>query len=297
MITTMSGPLDRIESSPTLIVIPGFLTEPHRLAQEHKPSVLDSIDPSALLDRRAWLKSMNAICDDRVNIECFKWGSQSVVHMLTDLVSSLITRSQLLNLGSREFTIKLTQIAQELHSSWREAREEADHSVNSLCERILAAPDPSSLVLIGHSLGARLALKALNQLYQAGETCLPKLSAWAPALSLSEMPCHSIAQLNAPPEIIYSRSDLVLKYIFPLGQGPKPQANLLGGLSLIKMLWNYDETKRAIGLVGPPKDLLLLGELSQDLSDRSMTHLGYLPAAESLFEESPYLSQLMPQSN
>ena len=101
----MSGQLDHFESPPTLIVIPGFLTEPHRLVQEHNPSVLDSLDPSALLDRRAWLTSMNMICDDHVKIECFEWGSLSAIHMLTDLVSSLIKTYRLSSPHYREFPL------------------------------------------------------------------------------------------------------------------------------------------------------------------------------------------------
>lgn len=290
------GELTQQGGSPQLIVIPGFLTEPHRLAQEHKSSALDAIDPSAYLDRRAWLKSMRCVCDESVDVTCFEWGSQSALHMLTDLISPFIFRKESLSQGKRDFSSQISRIARELHSSWRASRDEADRAVDQLCELIITSPNPSSITLVAHSLGGRIALKAIDRLYRSGERSLPKLSAWAPAISLSEMSCDSISQLTDPPEIVYSGADLVLKYIFPLGQGPAPQMNLLGGLTILATLMSRDQTQCAIGLIGPPKSAIELNQISQDLTHLPMTHLGYLPATEAIFRSSPYLSLLLPSS-
>ena len=286
----VDGKLD--ERTSTLIVIPGFLTEPHRLAQDHPSKALDTLDPTSYLDRRSWQRSINAVCDDRVNVECFEWGSQSALHVLTELVSPLIARGSPLALSSGKLASRIMQIATELHSSWCAARDEADRAVDDLCSQILSAPKSDRVTIIAHSLGARIALRALDRLYRSGERALPKLSAWAPAISESEMSCEAIAQLAAPPELIYSRADLVLKYIFPLGQGPRPRMSLLGGLNLITTLANSEPHKRALGLVGPPTNAPTLASIAQDFTDRPMTHLGYLPAAEYIFHSSLYLSEL-----
>ena len=280
------------ERPSTLIVIPGFLTEPHRLAKERPSEALDALDPTSYLDRRAWLKSISAVCLDHVSVECFEWGSQSALHVLTELISPLIARGSPSATGSSKLASRISQITAELHSSWRTARDEADRSVDDLCSQILSTPEPERVMIVAHSLGARIALRALDRLHRSGERALPKLSAWAPALSESEMSCEALAQLAAPPEIIYSRADLVLKYVFPLGQGPRPQMNFFGGLNLIATLASSEPSKRALGLVGPPVSAPSLASIAQDLTDRPMTHLGYLPAAEYIFHSSLYLSYL-----
>ena len=139
-----------------------------------------------------------------------------------------------------------------------------------------------------------MALKAIERLSLEGFSPLPKVVAWAPAISESELSCATLDKTPLPPEIIYSSADIILKFIFPLGQGPRPQVGFLGGLSLISKLLQTRDERRALGLVGPSTHTKNLHTMAQDMSEQKLTHLGYLPAAEYLFKSSHYLCDLIP---
>ena len=119
----------------------------------------------------------------------------------------------------------------------------------------------------------------------------PLISVWAPAISQCEVNWRLLAGLRRPPEIAFSRHDIVLRMCFPLGQSPLNRLNLIELLTAIGPL--FDQTQHAVGLHGPPSEAISSYQLpTLDLSDQQITHLGYLWSIAELMDQSVYLSAL-----
>ncbi|MAD60860.1 MAG: hypothetical protein CMH49_04980 [Myxococcales bacterium] len=281
-------------SRKTLIIVPGFLTEPHSLARQEQDSAMSCLDPSAVLDRRAWLVVMNQLCHEDIEVINFPWASQSLIELLWSTLGPILGRSRQL---SFEFIkSQLLKSAGGIHDAWTQAHQECDAQVPHLHRLIVEKSSVSDVYVLGHSLGARLALKTLNDQAVTSKPLNCRLSAWAPAISQKDLDWSFLAQQRFIPEIAYSQADLVLKLIYPLGQAPRPSGHILDILNLSASLLNQDERKKAVGYIGPPHSTPAVKQFSHDLSLQAVSHLAYLPAAGHLFRSSRYLKDLLPSS-
>ena len=172
-------------SRKTLIIVPGFLTEPHTLARSKQSSVLSNLDPSAVLDRRAWLTSIKQICHEDVEIVNFNWASQSVIELLWSTLGPVLIKAR--HLSFDFLKSRLLQSAGEIHNAWTTARNECDAQVPALHSLIADHSKLGEVYVLGHSLGARLALQTLNHQKEHDKPLEYRLSVWAPAISQKDL--------------------------------------------------------------------------------------------------------------
>ena len=110
-------------------------------------------------------------------------------------------------------SISLHKLQSGVLNTWIAAREEADRIVNSLESLLGGLSRP--IILVGHSLGARIALKYASQ---SQIKPLRSIYALAPAVSQSEINiCRVVGNVDRSVLFGYSRRDLVLQYLYPLG--------------------------------------------------------------------------------
>ena len=281
-------------SRKTLIIIPGFLTEPHSLARQEQDSALSCLDPSAVLDRRAWSVVMNQLCHENVDIVSFHWASQSAIELLWSTLGPILSKAQ--HLSFDFLKSQLLKSAGDIHDAWTHACQECDAQVPNLHRLIVEKSSMSDVYVLGHSLGARLALKTLNHQMKSSQRLAYRLSAWAPAISQKDLDWSFLAQQHFVPEIAYSQADLVLKLIYPIVQSFRPSGHILDILSLVRSLLNQDDEKKAIGYIGPPHSIPKISQFSLNLSAQHVRHMTYLPTADYLFKSSYYLKDLLPNS-
>lgn len=275
-------------TSTSLIVIPGFLSEPHALAQQHHESALNQLDPTAFLDRRSWENTLRALCNERVNLIVYQWPGQSATELFLEMLTMLLSQGGRFN----QLKHSLLSLAQELYTAWFNAVHACDAQVEDVTHLYQELCAQGEVYVLGHSLGGRLALKALELHSANPSTRTPKVSAWAPALNSTEMKWTTLNQLKSVPEIMYSQADQVLKLIYPLAQNFQPKMPVMSLLKVLSSILANQSHPKAIGLVGPPPTYPMLFKHSIDLTSRQMNHLGYLPSAEYLFGQSRYLGDL-----
>ena len=292
------GPLcPSISRKRRLVVIPGFLTEPGSLSKAITQSRFAHLDPTSALDERAWLSVTQASVDSDVSVEVMSWASQSVFRMLGEVIMPIIERSLSLASLTQRVDTQLIRAAFKVKEVWSDAVAQSEEAVNRLVHLIQTSPDDEELYLLGHSLGGRIVLKSMMAIAGLEEAHLnstpytyPKVSVWAPAISQREVNWELLSTVDLPPEIFFSRADLVLKLCFPLGQAPIKN---LGPLELLKITSTiFDRAQQAVGLNGPIDLTHLRYTPTLDLSDQAMTHLGYLWALDDLIGQSVYLSSL-----
>ncbi len=281
-------------SHKSLIVIPGFLTEPHTLARQDQSSAFNKLDPSAALDRRAWELAFQHLTHDDVEVLTFQWASQSAIELLWETLGPILKQAR--NLSLDFVKSQLMKSAGDIHDAWTQARTECDAQIQALHELIAERCNLGEVQVIGHSLGARLALKTMHEQAQQGHSLDYKLSAWAPAISLKDLDWERLSRQKYLPEIMYSQADLVLKLIYPLGQGARPSGHMLDIITLLASLMNSNPQKQALGLIGPPSVAASIKQRSIDLSAQNIRHLTYLPSAEYLFKSSQYLKEYLKTS-
>ena len=274
----------------TLIIIPGFLTESHHSMPYHADSPLSQYDPTAHLDYRAWQRDLTGLCQQNVHVHTVHWNSQSPLKLAGHGLKAILDYIK----QPKGLPHKLLAITQELHLTWSKAISESDHVFSEVCELVQKQSKTSEVILLGHSLGGRIALKALNHLAKHEQTVqLPKVCAWAPAISIKDLDWLLLDALHTPPEICYSQEDRILKYLFPLGQGEPIKGNILDLITILQALHFHKDSQRVLGYSGPPQSVSKVHKLSKDYTQSNMTHLSYLPKANMLFEQSSYLSKLL----
>jgi hypothetical protein len=111
-------------------------------------------------------------------------------------------------------SLSLHNLQNGVLNTWRAARKEADRVAKSL-DTVLNNVD-RPVILVGHSLGARIAL-----LYASQKNIKPiqSIYALAPAVSASEIDASQIEN-NVEKSVLvgYSRQDLVLQCLYPIGR-------------------------------------------------------------------------------
>lgn len=111
-------------------------------------------------------------------------------------------------------SLSLHNLQNGVLNTWRSARKEADRVAKRLGDILENVGRP--VILIGHSLGARIAL-----LYASQKNIKPLQSiyALAPAVSASEIDMPQVEN-NVDKHVLigYSRQDLVLQCLYPIGR-------------------------------------------------------------------------------
>ena len=272
--------------SPTKVyLIPGFLTElplPREGSREGAlarlqrllQSLIESSDPLQLIDGRGWVGALSAALPEEAqsSIELVSWPSRRLFELLPTLTPILrLLRRQRLTLFGRaalpQLLLSLGQSAWTLQQLWVAAREAADEASVQLAAQLRAGhPAGEPILLIGHSLGARLALRAALRCVENPVYVL----ALAPAMREQELigeakrPSSNFARLL---EVGYSPDDRILQWLYPL-------AELGGALP-------FSQSSEALGSVGPR-----VGDLCIPLPCSPMGHLSYMDG----------LSRLLPRS-
>lgn len=276
-----------------LLIVPGFLSEQHLLSKALEGSALARIDPTVALDGRAWLLACQAIVDDDVEIDLYDWHSHTIGALLSRSLLPLWRSEAKLALRGKINLSRWLEGAREIHQIWEEAIIESDRAAKQLASTLSSSTDTQQVWLLGHSLGGRISLNVSQYLLQQNSS-LPKVSAWAPAIAQSDLDWDLLTQSPLPIECYYSHHDLVLRWLFPLGQTSFGKGSPL--IRLPFFLYRAGRKRiahRAVGLDGPPQSVLNQMSAAQDISDLHLNHLSYLPAMLTLFRRSTHLSTLL----
>lgn len=212
---------------PLIILVLGFLTE-----QESSQSI-----------PRSWFEPVQRFALENDYAFAFlPWASKSVFN------------NNIKSLNLQDFT-------RGSLSTWKEAVKEADKVAIQF--RSLLKNTNRPIILLGHSLGARICLKALERI---PKNSIQTLIALAPAYENSECKFERVrAAIDKEALICYSRNDHVLRHLFSLAQNQK---GLLKGVSALKrkdkkallhiashILFDYAKDS-AIGTCGIPSKFL-----------------------------------------
>lgn len=293
-----------------VLLIPGFLTEPitskmmeskmmgsqnksppknqEKIVNSDLFNAFDSIDPTKVLDARGWQIEVRKMIDmDQCQLNCFDWASQNLIELIAQ-------STQLIYQQRNRLSFNLIDVAHSLgfniYQTWKKAILQADQSVERLYQQIstYAEEDPHSpIYVIGHSLGGRIALRLAMMLAQQPIEVNVKISSWAPAIDQSDLDWQGLSMLDSPPEIFYTENDLILKYLYKLGQTKLSGIKTLDGLTLMAAL---AQQSRAVGLIGADPSYETIHQ--HGLEDTSIGHLTYLSEMPIIFKKSNYLKEL-----
>lgn len=175
------------KDKPLVVFIPGFLTE-------------DSVK-----NNNAWVDQLLLFAIEKdYSIGAVLWDSQ--------------TPSKILDMDS----FNLTSISVSLIERWSDTSERADSLVKHLVDMTSYFKDKKT-ILIGHSLGARIALKAV-------ETCplntFHSVVAMAPACTQDFCDFEKIRKnTKRKPIVLFSAYDRVLDFLFPTAQNKNDLLN------------------------------------------------------------------------
>ena len=292
------------EARVSVILAPGFLTEPltKRLLSNRKEisgevskgdselplEALDAFDPTKALDARAWRHEFSKMVDlDRCDVSCFDWASQSLVELIAQSAQLIYSHRATLSLQMMD---TLHAVGMKLYQTWREAIDQADSSVEPLYGMVAARAEEAPhqpIYVVGHSLGARIALRLAERLSERPVHAPVKISAWAPAIDQDELAWSTLRELSDPPEVFYTQGDLVLKYLYKLGQ-----SSLTGvkAIDMISLPISLASKGRAVGLIGAGE--MYPEGLQIDLGDTAIGHLTYLSEMPTVIGRSVYLNSI-----
>ena len=256
----------------------------------------DELDPFSTFDARGWQKLLETFITERqldLSVEVFQWPSYSVLTLLFEQIKSLLKQwKDVTDIRQLPKNIIL-QSTKDIQAVWTQAYQAAidnSASLTAQCAHDLA--QGYTLYIIGHSLGGTMLLNAAQQWSQQGlDTSKIYASAWAPALARKDMEYQNLLRLHHPVEIISSHYDLVLKYLFILGQSTQ-----LSGIALLDIpqiiltLLSKQLDNKAVGCVGVD-DLYQSHHIN--LSHLMMRHLDYLPRLPQVWSASKVLPSLM----
>ena len=302
-----------------LLIVPGFLTEqasPNLSSTSGQlEKIVHQVDqyaskrgrraPFEILDVRGWQNIANQSTLSSVSTELFHWPSQNLIKIIQNQLfpffKDTFTSIQTPHTLSQASYKRLIQF----HATWSQALTDADQSIPRLYQHIqkhLSRLPPSySIIILGHSLGGRIILKAFD-------LCRQKLDvkqfnrlqwvAWAPAIIQNELPASFFSSTSSLKlqknqlELSYSDHDHILRYLFPLGR-----ISLSGvmGLDLAQIaLIMLKESKKpsqvigAQGILNPPLNFQQI-----NLSHQGIGHFDYLPYFQTIAQQSPILKPLL----
>lgn len=182
---------DGSPNAPIVVVIPGFLNE------------TDISNPL-----KGWDEPILQFCSENMfSAGGLYWDSKS------------FTKNEVNSLS-------LHKLQNGILDTWRAARKEADRISKKLDEILNVVDRP--IILVGHSLGGRIALQYASR---KGIKPLRSVYALAPAVSRSEIDLETIEE-NVEKSVIlgYSKRDLVLQCLYPIGRNKSTFSQLVKSL-------------------------------------------------------------------
>jgi pimeloyl-ACP methyl ester carboxylesterase len=210
-------------SSPVLIMVPGFFTQP--------------IAPGVVIDR-SWDNSVASVCrTNHLNGQVLRWDSGNILDIN-------LRASGLLGLKSLESAL----------ATWRKATESADLRSEEIAAYVRSIPQ--DVYLVGHSLGGKIALRVAEQ------TPVEKLITLAAAVDVNGVNYQSIsANVSTRPIVCYSRKDRVLSTLFACGQSSNNVISAIRGARVnparalrdVAAVVQSRAVAPALGLVGVPE--------------------------------------------
>lgn len=238
-------------NKPIVIVVPGFLNE-------------TSIETPL----KGWDEPIIRFCNENMfSAAGLYWDSKS------------FTRNEVNSLS-------LHKLQNGILDTWRAARKEADRISKKLGSILNNIDRP--IILVGHSLGGRIALQYASQ---KGIKPLQSVYALAPAVSQSEIDLDSIEQ-NVEKSVIigYSKRDLVLQCLYPIGRNKSTFSQLMKSLKrrdlkalryVSKIVSNHVENP-PIGCVG----ISMTDTLKKtELREFEISHTQYCSELYSILDE------------
>jgi len=241
------GPLKEQDNTKVnIFLIPGFLSE--RKDSEHGPIIPN--------DEKSWARHFNVLTNQyQANYYVVNWPSAPLLAGFKELINNMILKRIItfpLPFGPIGFIgpiIKLSKYSTLLNlarSVWKEAIINSENAAKKLYRHLLLENKPH--ILIGHSLGGRIALRVCEMALSSAKP-LHKTIALAPAIGQNELSWNTFNKCTHNDlEILYSKKDKVLKYLFPIGQG---------------------SLDKPVGLVGVPNDY------RSNIASIDMTDRGY----------------------
>lgn len=201
----VTSPINKNSNKKHVLIIPGFLTE-----KTYIKYGLHEIDALGHLHHCDWYRHFITMpgCFN-ANIHYYNWASQSSV---TSCLRQIFDK--------KPFPIPVPKIIPtphtiQLRKSWKDAVEYADRQASYLVN--LVRDLQGEVFVIGHSLGGRIALRLLEKQDQIGNDRV-FVCALAPAIMERELYIQHHNEL-VKNEIFYSRHDIVLRFLFGLGEG------------------------------------------------------------------------------
>ena len=276
--------VERAEGAPTRIyLVTGFLTE-LPLPREEGEGQLARLqrllqqlqgehDLLQTVDGRGWERQLRCALPAgcALPVELFPWHSRRLIELLpalAPLIQHLIKRRLRPPKNLPELLSLLRALgdaAQGLRELWGAAREAAEAGAVKLAHQLEERHPPDErLILVGHSLGARLALRAATLLAPRPLSLL----ALAPAIREAELDQAALSQATQQLEIAYSERDLILRWLYLLAELRVP-SDLLA------------PPRGALGFSGPRAGSPLI-----PLNSAPLGHFSYLPALPELLPRS-----------
>ena len=231
-------------SSPVLIMVPGFFTQP--------------IVPGVVVDQ-SWDNSVAEVCrTQNINGQIIRWDS-----------------GNFLNLDLRVTGFSGIRSVESALKTWRQASANADARASEIATYIRSLSQP--VFLVGHSLGGRIALKVAEQ------TPVEKLMALAAAVDIRSVDYEHISgNVRSRPVVCFSRRDRVLSTLFTCGQSSRKVLSAIRGARVnparalrdVASVIQSRATTPALGLVGVPSQYSYIFE-SRETQYRHVEYAGH----------------------
>lgn len=241
--------------APLLIFIPGFMTEP----------LADYKDPFP-----SWSEGIRKFCKLQGFSACIlQWPAGNI--------------AEFSSIGRRKF-----DITKSVGSTWNRAVRNADMQARTLRSEIQSLQ--REIILVGHSLGGRIALRSAEGL--RGRK-LRSLVALAPAYDISIVKFTEISnRVEKKPIVCYSHQDMTLSVLFTCGQNNKAlidcirniRATPANSLRVLAGILDQRASNPALGLVGVPREF----ESSYISKNTQLRHYEYSAHIEDLLNQMAY---------
>ena len=219
--------------------------------------------------------------------ECFmgEWSGQAIrfANEHSFSVGGLYWDSRGLS-NHRVTDLDLYKLPRQLLATWRDAQREADR-VSIQLRKVLKTID-RPVILVGHSLGGRIVLKAAERVRKGS---IHAIIALAPAYESAFCKYDRIDSAVKMCSIIcYSKQDKVLSSLFTLGQSSKSvnegltalkRRNKWAAVKALSEIVTYRVTHAALGLDGIPES----AQAFESIKPFNYFNLGHLDYCNELY--------------
>lgn len=196
------------DSKPSILIVPGFLSD--RKDLEYGPQPLSVIEHGGAI---SWCRRFLPILRQvPANFYLVNWPSTKLRSMLLS-----VAIGTLLSVRPFGFLGGLASSIQRFRKIWLQTVISADKTAKGLFDAFRGRL--GSVLIIGHSLGGRIALRMCEHAGALGLAERPKAIAFAPAVCDCELNWSSLADYSPEEiEVFFSKSDKVLRFLFSAGR-------------------------------------------------------------------------------